>query len=113
MKFDELAKLPEPEKLSPENLRRAGGFAQGDDAVQRIPLGRFPAAPDFPKGGREGLCERHGAGAEPRQERGGALPARLVRARKCTVSGRNREQSPRNRRFVEVSFEEYAAKSGS
>ena len=55
-------------------LRRAGGFA-----IQRIPLGRFPAAANEAQARSKAIplcCHR---GAETREEPGGSLPSGLVR----------------------------------
>ena len=52
---------------------------QGYDAVQRIPLGRFPAPAHRPQGGREGFRPRARCSAQTGQKSRRRLPARLVR----------------------------------
>ena len=53
---------------------------QGHDAVQRVPVGRFPAPADETKGRGAGFRRGGGAGADLRQKRGRGISARLVRA---------------------------------
>ena len=62
-------------------LRRAGGFAKGHHAVQRIPVGGFLAPQDVAqeRGGR--FRQGDGEGAGLCQEQGRGLSARLVRTR--------------------------------
>src|ERR1700675_3612169 len=60
-------------------IAASGWLRQGHDAVQRIHLGGFPAAPHKTEGHQGGFLVSAGDGAQARQDERGGLPTRLVR----------------------------------